>query len=121
MNRQEMFDKMWNGLKAQGWKPSTKYVEGSETCAYRGKNGMKCAFGHLISDEDYPKVAHCEGNSVDRPMLLTLSIDTDEHEFLTDAQGAHDRVFFGNNGDGDLDMETRFRNLAQRYKLIVPE
>jgi hypothetical protein len=37
-------------------------TDGIERCAYRGPNGMKCAAGHLIPDEQYsPKM---EGWSV---------------------------------------------------------
>jgi hypothetical protein len=45
---QEVFDFVCTKVIEQG-KPSMK----GASCAYRGAGGSKCAFGHLILDEDY--------------------------------------------------------------------
>ncbi len=54
MNKQEIFNQVYLGLKSQGFKKSTAFADESVgTCRYRGYNGRKCAIGHLISDEEY--------------------------------------------------------------------
>jgi len=57
-------------------------------CAYRGENGLTCALGCLISDEDYrPEM---EGRGVSVPIVYeALHTDCDE-SFLMDLQGCHD-------------------------------
>ncbi len=50
MTHKEMFEKVRDGLFAQG-KKSTK----NGMCAYRGENDTKCAIGILIADEYYDK------------------------------------------------------------------
>lgn len=58
MDKQEIFNIVYNGLKAQGF---VKSVLGEiKRCAYRGDNDCKCAFGHLIPDEVYDKTLEDE-------------------------------------------------------------
>lgn len=47
--------KMYDGLKGQGFKRSMIYSSDHERdiCVYRGPNGLKCAIGHIIPDELY--------------------------------------------------------------------
>jgi len=49
LTKQEIFDTVYNGLAAQGFKQSVDTVG----CSYRGRDDTKCAFGHLIPDEQY--------------------------------------------------------------------
>lgn len=48
MTEQEIFDKVKSHLLSQG----KKSFQGI-SCAYRGDDGLKCAIGCLISDENY--------------------------------------------------------------------
>lgn len=50
MNNQEFFDAVVKALVKQGV-PS--YSSEDESCMYRGPNGVKCAIGLLIPDEEY--------------------------------------------------------------------
>lgn len=60
MNKQEIFDKVLTGLRAQA---IASISETSNGCRYRGKNGTMCAAGMLVTDEEFdPK---WEGRSVD--------------------------------------------------------
>jgi len=54
MTRQEIFDTVYLGLKAQNFERSTSRPESTspENCLYR-HGDLKCAFGHLIPDEQY--------------------------------------------------------------------
>ena len=47
---QEIFDTAYLGLAKQGFQTS---INDDETCVYRGPDGMKCAIGHCILDNDY--------------------------------------------------------------------
>lgn len=59
MNKQEIFNKVWNGFKSQDWKRS---VDHAANCMYRDPSGFKCAVGHLIPDEEYS--SEMEGSTV---------------------------------------------------------
>ena len=52
MTKQELLDIVYKHLMSQNAK-SMMVVEGGFSCAYRGKDGLKCAIGILIADEDY--------------------------------------------------------------------
>lgn len=52
MTNQQIFDKVATHLLKQGAK-SQQHTGEQPTCAYRGENGMMCAVGCLIKDEDY--------------------------------------------------------------------
>lgn len=52
MSLQEIYDTAKAGLEKQGWERSINKKGG---CLYRGPNGTKCAFGHLIPDDVYTK------------------------------------------------------------------
>ncbi|WKV20533.1 hypothetical protein 16Q_140 [Pseudomonas phage 16Q] len=45
---QEVFDQVVSHMLTQG-----ERSEGDDGCVYRGPNGLKCAAGCLISDEEY--------------------------------------------------------------------
>ena len=49
MNRQEIFDTVANHLLTQ----KEQSMDENGKCLYRGPNGLKCAIGCLIPDEDY--------------------------------------------------------------------
>ena len=47
MTEQEVFNKVWDHIITQG-KPS---LSGEGKCRYRGPNGLKCAAGIFLTDE----------------------------------------------------------------------
>jgi len=54
MTAQELFDIVYKHLTSQNAKSMMAATwEGGLSCAYRGKDGLKCAIGILIADEDY--------------------------------------------------------------------
>ncbi len=114
MNKQEAFNKAYLGLKSQGFQKSLyDGVEG--ICAYRGKLGLKCAVGHIISDEEY-RVEYDDWalgvtDVISRcPSLAGLAV-----HFLIDIQRAHDRSAISKN------MEEMLHDVAVKYALTVPE
>jgi hypothetical protein len=50
MTPQEIFDKAATHLLTQN---SRSIIPGTDTCAYRGEGGKKCAVGAVIDDADY--------------------------------------------------------------------
>lgn len=112
--RQEIFDIAWNGLKAQGFARSA--VENEYGCLYRGPNGLRCAIGHCISDEEYREVFEGTGISTDNGYSLRKAarISTDDLGFAGDLQAAHDE-----NPAPDA-MKEALLDLALRYSLTVP-
>lgn len=111
--KQEIFDAVWNGAKAQGFERS---VDAHGTCAYRGEDGRKCNAGHLIPDElytpDLEGAAWC-GSRMDHFRDKVCSFW--EGEFLIqELQNAHDRT------DNAAAHEARLRKVAQFHGLKIP-
>ncbi len=126
MTLQEIFDKAYLGLASQNFKRSR--IDSSEVfpgdtvfagCRYRGPDGLKCAVGHLISDECY--LASFEGRNADDLAIVqalrgsgAFSDAMFESGFLTELQSAHDR------GCTAGEMRTLLDTFAQRHGLTIP-
>lgn len=120
MNRQEAFDLAAKHLLAQGVKSREKADSSSPyppACAYRGEDGLKCAIGALIPDDQYsPNMENMSVSILLRqeycpPILKSGDLTKG---FLQGLQDAHDHA----HGDGDVE-EFR-RNLftfAKQWKL----
>lgn len=116
---QPLFDRMVAGLRAQNWKKSTQSPT-SKTCAYRNPNGLKCAVGHILDDEDYdPAMEEIEVHYLPKHVLEKILGDPDpserQYEFLNACQLAHDYATLQDP------METRLRRVATQYNLEFPE
>lgn len=111
---QQLFNKSYLGLKAQGFERSVLPFR-NRTCVYRGPRGLKCAIGHCIPDEEYsPSLEgygasnicvleildrHFPGHHVGLPALL---------------QSIHD---LANSPQG---MDEGLRRVANQFGLEVP-
>lgn len=106
---QQIFDKVVNHLRTQGYAGS---------CSYRTPDGKKCAIGCLIDDEHYsPKF---EGYTAEwEPISSALrasGIPTDSKktcDLLLNLQQIHDLAF-------PAYWEDDFRSAASRWDLQVP-
>ena len=79
---QSIFDSVCQHLARQGM-PSVLPVKG---CAYRGPDGLKCAVGFLLRDEElYPEIEGRTADMVDLPPRLRPHV-----KLLVDLQLAHD-------------------------------
>ena len=116
--RQDVFDYIVFALIQQG-KPSLR----PGGCAYRGKDGCRCAVGHLIADADYrPRF---EGKNTmnilaDIPSLEDWVTRGEERaELLIEIQGAHDfATADGPSGPSWLSgFRQRAREVAKRLGL----
>lgn len=111
-NKQDIFNKAYRGLKAQGFVKSV----GNKGCMYRGFNSLKCAIGHCISDSEY--TLELEGRSANTHKIgaiLGYVPYSDEAWFAIDLQGIHD------NSRGPEYMKDGLHAFAKKHGLTVPQ
>ncbi len=107
---QEAFTRVVQHLRAQGQKSE----DGTEGCAYRSKQGLRCAVGVLITDEFYLK--EFEGDTVlGGPVeaMLTKALPGVSLDLLADLQGIHDMHEVE-------DWEYHWSKLAEQFGLEMP-
>lgn len=114
---QETFDTVVTHLRKQGKKAIVKNKKGGgDECCYRTPDGLKCAAGCLLSDEDYKP--HYEGKTVHHftqdgsfdPAICPPSLLQHDYNLLQRLQSIHDCH------DED-DWESSFRQTAFDFKL----
>lgn len=113
MTHQEIFNKVYLGLKSQGFQQS--WDSSLELCAYRGDDGLKCAAGWLIPDELYNP--EFEGSAVSQLVKRSGKADPsklfDDTAFVSQLQAIHD--CFKNS------MQERLEKFAEENGLEVPK
>ncbi len=110
---QDVVDYVLPHLAAQGWEPSRQDIEDSDInnngCAYRGRNGAKCAVGFFIPDALYDPAFESENAN-------TLCIYVKEGELFNFLQTFKDVLYALQNWhDNDMiseDVESSLHNLA---------
>jgi hypothetical protein len=149
MDKQELFNTVWNGLKSQGFSQSLKidtfktsrldddgnvveYTAEKPLCMYRSPNGNRCAAGWVLPDEAYN--ADDEGSAVGGVTWFLNNFDSETIDFLRACQSAHDGVSWA---DGDTGryivygedepykltpeaMQVRLRKIAEHFNLTIP-
>jgi hypothetical protein len=109
---QEVYDKTWEHLVTQG-----KPASGLGGCYYRTADGLKCAFGFWIKDNQYdPKMENRSASSVIH--LYGLREFGDKTELMDKLQRCHDLC--SQLDDGTFDMEElrlMFRAVAAEFGL----
>lgn len=138
MNRQEIFNKLWDHFVVQGNPQSTN----GNVCLYRGPNGARCAAGVVLPDEHYdPKLEglslrallsdrgredgrdhHDDHRLHNMPEPSTLreqwGVAEEDVEMLAEAQHGHDAgatgIHFRRDFAGFL------RRLAEKYNVAQP-
>lgn len=127
--RQDIFNRSVKGLASQNFKQSVT-VTGS--CKYRGPDGLKCAIGHLVTDEQIAQAAQ-KATEYDNETYNTgvdytqtnegfsarqfIGIEFDPvvgSQFLEDLQSAHDM------SDTYSPMKERLIDFAHDYSLELP-
>lgn len=121
---QILLDKAVSGLSRQGFEKSVNYDPDttSPQCKYRGRNGLRCALGHLIPDEKYnPKWERHTPDAVPAGCGITAACGLDAYNYddvqwLLDLQSCHDKA------SSSQDMIDRLREFAKINKLdfILP-
>lgn len=107
MTNQEMFNRVWNGLKAQGFERAWN----SGTIVLIDLLGRKCAAGHLLTDAEL-----VESNQSLVPAFAYIAARYPESGGLKNALvDCHDC------SSCPADMEERLRLVAEKHDLEVPE
>ena len=121
---QDAFDKMVRHLLSQGKRsygniPDEADHPGTEGCLYRGPDGLMCAVGCLISDEDYdPRMENSTPLMPSMEMWMAANFAEDIREraesVLSWVQDIHDNI----EPEG---WEDALRKAAGLYDLSMPK
>lgn len=121
---QRIFNRAYLGLKSQGFRKSLDEPwKETDSCAYRGQNGLRCAIGHCIPDEKYtPKIegkaAHLTFYYLDDDLLSGINeiefVDHIAHP-MDDLQEAHDE------SSSPEDMKLLLERFAGNHGLSIPK
>lgn len=108
MNNQEAFNKMVRHLRSQ----KERSIAKDGVCLYRGSNGLKCAVGALIPDNEYtPEFEEVNAANVATKCPSLYGIN---HSLLHDMQYLHDNT--------DVkEWENGFKDIAEDFDLYVPQ
>lgn len=94
MDNQTIFDTVINHLVKQGVQSSAEVAGTNGKCAYRGVNGLSCAVGCLISDEDYRENMDSDDDTTIGDVLNKFSHLPEyfylHRDLLVDLQQLHD-------------------------------
>ena len=83
---QEVFDYVSHHLLTQNQQSIT-----ASKCAYRGDDGLKCAVGCIIADDEYNPIFDDSRESAITRLVKDGKIKVDKHlELLQKLQGVHD-------------------------------
>lgn len=112
LTKQEMFNRAWTGLKAQGF---TRAWTAETGCVYAAPDGRRCAWGHVdlsltAEDEDDTSIPNLRAAGIG----LAAELDGPGLTFALVLQDAHDVAYVPGH------METRLRALAGHYGLTIP-
>jgi len=117
LSGQEIYNTVLFKLREQKVQSYSHCLEGY-SCLYRGPNGVKCALGHLINDEEY--VPEMEGKSADclaresfmpKRLLPYLGL-------IAGLQTAHDDCM-PRSTQGSMDLwEQGMKNIAEQFRLV---
>lgn len=123
MNKQQVFDSALFGIRGQDYKPSRS---GGGSCAYFGKDGLRCSIGHSLPaewEEDFlTSSINSEGvRSLmqDKPEAARLFEDI-PCAFLFALQNAHDNCL-GKSGLLGDEFERFMSELASREGLAYKD
>jgi hypothetical protein len=135
---QKIFNIAYLGLASQGFKQSLS--SSKATCAYRGRDGLKCAIGHVIKDDalaialddslgylpeqksGYPISSLLTGrHPLDMKVQEIFDSSPEFIDFLRKLQNVHDRVPVDwIKGTIPELMKRNMEAFAVTYKLSVP-
>ena len=114
MTNQEIFNTIYLGLESQGFKRSRDEMRGY--CMFRGDNGMKCAAGWLIPDEEYDEDFENQGMVVQNDWFINHFGDAygDTIWLIRDLQKIHD------GSKTPDEMKEGLTRFAKHSNLTVP-
>jgi hypothetical protein len=126
MTAQEIFDKVINHLLQQGGPALNYNYDDDPVCRYRSNNGLKCAVGCLIPDDQYDPLMEEIRIRIHYPPTDPLNTWVAKHyephrDLLTALQSLHDR--FGLGGvcyDWQTVILRGAADIAKKFGLAMP-
>lgn len=120
MTKQEIFNRVVEGLASQGFERSMRSNDPEDICMYRGLEGRKCAAGHLIRDEYYNEGLECRtsNDSAVQSALAKSGVPMEYTMFgglVWKLQKCHDRPQHPD------DVKLALRVFAEEEGLEIPE
>jgi hypothetical protein len=124
MTPQQFFDAAVAAIRKQGTASSISLsgAPDARQCVYRGPNGLKCAAGHFIADNEYKPMM--EGKSVNRlaasNMLPAGHVLLVHRQLAVDLQRSHDCADSFARGNDDCffeGFEKRVQSVARAHDL----
>lgn len=107
MTSMEILDFVENAIVEQGRASVYDCPNGKIECAYRGKDGAKCAMGVVIDDADYTPAF--EGmRALDVCNSIGI-VDTKKSNLLSRLQSAHDNAFREARDEYDVSFVDAFK------------
>jgi hypothetical protein len=118
MTEQEVFNKVWDHIITQG-KPS---LSDKGMCRYRGSNGLQCAAGIFLTDEQAKELddmgAPWTTAAVTFPELTRFP-----RYLIQDLQSCHDKASIWDDDEAEFlkVFKDDARKVAKKFNLTVPE
>jgi hypothetical protein len=112
---QQVFTQVATHLLTQKSRSTVYTPDNGETCAYRNGNGLMCAAGCLIADDEYePGMDNINANWAG--LQLHGYVKTQKHSnLISDLQYIHDRV------KNTKEWKRELTKLAKLRELTMPE
>lgn len=120
LTNQEIFNKALFGIREQNYEQSGK----DDSCAYRGKNGTKCAVGHCIDDATAERWDGFFDSSIrsifhHSPEEYSKVFDNEQLPLLAALQAVHDTTLdLLSFAFGQAEFEQEMKNIAQQFNLV---
>jgi hypothetical protein len=114
MNKQQIFDKVYQGLASQNFRQSSS---AGGRCLYRGPDGLKCAIGWLIPDDEYHESFEklpIIGIAKQSQATCKIMESPVNFEFSNELQLAHDHI----ESQG---IRQNLEFMARKHNLTIPE
>ena len=110
--QQQIFDQVARHLLKQG----KRAVSAQGRCKYRTDDGLKCAAGCLISDEEYDQNFEMRGSWPSVVSYSGYTVTVVHEHFITALQRMHDKVPDGIEIQG-VDFHARLASFAKEFGL----
>lgn len=119
LTRQEIFNIVSTHLLEQDDKSAETDEKGLFRCKYRGPNGLKCAIGILIPDEEYNpewegKCVNTQNLSEGMPIAAACGISRADVDFARSLQHVHDLFDV-------CDWRNQLKLFRSSWNLVWPE
>lgn len=126
MTAQEIFDKVINHLLQQGGPALNYNYDDDPVCRYRSNNGLKCAVGCLIPDDQYDPLMEGKGVMVTSPPSDPLNYWIAKYyephrDLLAALQSLHDNIGMNYPGfNWQTEILRGAADIANKFDLAMP-